>query len=167
MNLSIGWSLLVALGVIVLKYSWFSLLIRSGFRCPQNPEVKRDSEKIYREWGHFSFFPVFGHAFLEETIFRFLPIFLALHLKNGFAGIFMIFWAQMVFGYIHGNMRNVAFQGVGGVFLTFLFILFGGLEYPWFGTIVSTIFHTLWNLDCHYSWVWGIMNNIQKIKLGT
>ncbi len=169
MNLSIIWIVFITIGIIVLKYSWYITLDSVGFKCPQESDARLYLDKTYKSWGSLYFIPISGYAFLEEMIFRLIPIYLAMSLFSGlpYIGIIIIFSAQITFGYMHGNEKNIVFQGVSGILYVFLFILFGGLYNPLLGVLVTTAVHLLWNLDCQYNWVCRGINYFQSLKLGT
>jgi len=70
---------------------------------------------------------VFVTVFIEELLFRTLPIFVARWINPSIRWIFAIaVIATIVFGYIHGGVANIFIQGVAGLFFAIIYIKGGG-----------------------------------------
>jgi hypothetical protein len=145
-------------GAYVLKSLWAITFFRCGFTVPVDSEVISMIEKRVQEWKSFSFLPTLGYALVEEMTFRVYPVMGAQFLienvsETGFwLGLALVMGAQLVFGMVHGNWRNIGMQGMSGFIYLGLFIAFGGLDPNTriVGLFASTAVHTLWNLNCMY-----------------
>jgi|GEM_PF-2868500 len=155
MNFSIILVLLITIGVFIVKYFWYNTLISLGFECPKRIDNFKRFDEMYERWGSLFFVAIFISALIEEVFFRFVPILLATRVYNGYPviSVVIIFSYQIFFGYIHGNMKNVIFQGIGGVIYVFLFILVGGLHNFFVGLFYIATIHTLSNLECKFGWI--------------
>ena len=152
----------VLVGVFLLEFYWRKTL-GNFIECPQDPETRNQLQIMEENWKDFFFIPITFYALLEEIAFRFFPFMFAHVANNGIIAILIIFPSQFLFGIVHGNIRNVGFQGVGGILYTFLFMAFGGIKSP-MGIIAATIAHTLWNLNCRYEFFQKFST---KLKLST
>jgi len=78
--------------------------------------------------------------FWEELVFRYFPAKLAKAIDPGNKHRFMIamiFFSSIIFGLAHGSVANIIVQGVGGMFLFWIYQK-NGLFWAW-------VSHFLWN----------------------
>lgn len=101
----------------------------------------------YTAIGMFFFTCIFTPLW-EELIFRWTPIMLArkIHQNTGHDyTIYAILLSSYIFGAGHSNgIYGILLQGIGGVILSYLFIL-NGYKY-WYNVLA----HSLWNMNVLY-----------------
>lgn len=76
----------------------------------------------------------------EEAIFRYFPAKLAQSIDSGDRNRFkiaIIIFSSIIFGLVHGSVLNILIQGVGGLFLFWI--------YCKNGLVWSILSHALWN----------------------
>jgi membrane protease YdiL (CAAX protease family) len=91
---------------------------------------------------------IFNVALIEELMFRFLPLsFVLLFCRNRFIWVILAMIASSaIFGYLHGGLQFIGIQGVGGIFLSIIFLKCGGMNFNFVkATICSTAMHFLYN----------------------
>ena len=93
---------------------------------------------------------LFFQAFLEECIFRLIPLSIVIGAGCKFrAVVFTAILSSVIFGLVHGNVYCIFFQGFGGLIYCFLFMKCGGLQKKYGrALLVTTITHFLYNGIC-------------------
>ncbi|MCX6738621.1 MAG: CPBP family intramembrane metalloprotease [Candidatus Parcubacteria bacterium] len=77
---------------------------------------------------------------IEETIFRIIPLLLAVKNKFTTKGLLAISVVNsIIFGYIHGGALNILFPGVGGIVFCFLFLKCGGIKSNFFPACLAPV----------------------------
>lgn len=86
-------------------------------------------------------------VFLEEIIFRVIPLMLAIGLQGSPKTVlFVAGISSVLFGLVHGSWHHVFIQGAGGMFLSCVFLKCGGFNKKYFkATAASTATHFLFN----------------------
>ncbi len=111
-----------------------------------------------------AFLPLmFLGVFFEEVIFR-LPLAFGINAHWPFYGI-LIFAAVLstIFGFVHGGIKHIFVQGVGGIPYYILFLKCGGLEMHYNDAItVTTLTHFLFDLILFIR-VMSIRNNLRPV----
>ena len=98
------------------------------------------------DWSFLVF--LFSAAMIEEVIFRHVPLLIAVLMYGKsprIIGVMVV--SSIIFGLIHGGPLNLVFQGVGGFFLSIIFLKCGGFQMrPLKALFASTTAHFLYNL---------------------
>jgi membrane protease YdiL (CAAX protease family) len=91
---------------------------------------------------------VFGSAFFEEVIFRFIPIVYTLKFTRSlYVVVSVTIVSSVIFGYVHGGFGHVPLQGVAGLFFSMVYIKTGGyLEMHRDALLTTTLIHFLYNM---------------------
>lgn len=109
------------------------------------------------------FYLLTGVAFLEETIFRFVPLSIVLLAAKVRANwIWTVFpvaiISSVLFGLVHIDNHDVVtwrvvlscilIQGVGGILMSLLFLKYTGLRFRYVlgALLVTTVSHAFWNM---------------------
>lgn len=107
------------------------------------------AEGIALSW-QFLLFTLLLVVFLEELVFRFLPLFIAVSLfgsSRRWAVLVVAALASVVFGWAHGGPQYILVQGVGGLFLSAVFLKCGGFQKKWRKALLcSTFYHYAFDL---------------------
>jgi len=75
-------------------------------------------------------FRLFRAVTIEEVLFRFFPLTVALSVWGAtWPTVMIAFLSSIIFGWIHGNIYNVLIQGVGGLIFCFIFLKCGGFSH--------------------------------------
>lgn len=152
------WALI--LGVLLLKVVWSALVVSAlsyvgGFPSePDDPHID-----TFEDWLsnlkvlHMGLF-FLAMAFLEEFIFRFLPIVVGLLLFRWWAVtrpfvLIIALFASIGFAEAHGTgLHTYLLQGVGGFVYCVLFLKFSAMKLRYvFGSLIATwLMHASWNI---------------------
>lgn len=91
----------------------------------------------------------------EEILFRLIPIFVSTKIwRVDKKVIYVVLASSLVFGYLHGNLINILIHGVGGVWLSFIFLKCGGFQNRYLkGLTASFLTHLTVNLTAALSYI--------------
>lgn len=89
-------------------------------------------------------FRLFRAVAIEEILFRFFPLTVAIQIWGAtWPTVMIAFFSSILFGWIHGNIYNVLIQGVGGLIFCFIFLKCGGFDHR----LVQALF---FSIAAHY-----------------
>lgn len=100
------------------------------------------SSGTHLPWGLF-FLVLLGSVFLEEVVFRFIPLVLAVKRWGASPKVLVVaVVVSAAFGFAHGGFAHIPVQGVGGLFLSVVFLKCGGFAGRFRKALaVSTLYH--------------------------
>lgn len=132
--------LLYTLWNVLISYFYYSFL--QGFKLSYTPvEITR-----VEFFENIVFAPIW-----EEFVFRWAPITIILTIFDTFTAKKLLWPVIVISSYIFGwghdgnGIENLLLQGVGGLFLSVLYIRTNKIEY-------NILFHTIWNTFCLLYW---------------
>jgi len=146
--------LLIVTGIMFLGYDILKLIFHFN-----DPNFSSNTWKKPPEWT-WEIVPVllFG-ALIEEIIFRIIPMTISRIVGEYFnikkLWIFIAIISSLIFGFLHGNITNIFFQGISGFFFCWLWIKVSydrdlnksNAEIFWFfPSIVTWLTHFLFNM---------------------
>lgn len=90
---------------------------------------------------------IIGAAFLEEIIFRFIPILFCVKIFGiSRWSLLVVFLVSCEFGYFHYGFVSIFLQGVSGILYSIVYIKCGGFQRRHFKALLSsTVAHALYN----------------------
>jgi membrane protease YdiL (CAAX protease family) len=142
---AIGWSVLkVVAGATAVKF----FLVIFGFFLLLLFKIELSSANVNVGWIDrlplpYSLTLLAGVAFLEEGIFRFPLAFVAILAERLVIPVAIA--SSFIFGCVHGDITNVAVQGLGGFVLCLVFLKCGGYRDGFKGLAASSAVHILYN----------------------
>jgi len=169
-HISFGWIFLVTVLMLTSKillssFAGKHIFHNTGF---SNDGILKD---IVYELGVFSSLFLAFCAFLEEVIFRFMPILIcsvfSLFSRHQSFAIILLLAIQVVFGWRHGGWKHIFLQGVGGMLYALIYFLPSGLRAPdlVFGLMIGVLTHALWNIGILYEWWRPIRLRVDKYMI--
>lgn len=149
-------SLIFKILIIDLVWTFFAMMVLVGAGSTLN-FYQLTSVPIPDNIDLYFLIFLFSAAMVEEALFRFFPLLIAVALwgkSRLIIGVMVV--SSIIFGFIHGGPINLIFQGVGGFFLCIIFLKCGGFQKrPLKALLSSTTAHFLYNLVIFSLGVWA------------
>ena len=142
-----GWRLIFWPTVLLIAFLLYSsiflnILQALGISMPHGQLLNPQSH-----WNEYVIMHFLFVSLIEDFAFRFVPLVIAVRLKRTWVLYSIIIISSMTFGFIHGNLLNIMYQGVAGIVLSIIFLKSGGMNKKTFKPfLICIISHTSYNL---------------------
>lgn len=142
-NVVFAWGLDVIWTVIMIfflswMFGWFDVIkaLQNSAMLPIYNYISFPLQQ--REFSYFFMACIFAPLW-EEALFRYFPLEIARHSKNfKWIAFPVIVGSALIFGWLHGSVLNIIFQGVSGILLGWVYLK---NDSYW----SSVLLHSLWN----------------------